>query len=1127
LPPGALGGLCPKCLLAAGLESDDREKGAQGGGSHAPTTPHSGSFVPPDAAWLATHFPQLEILELLGHGGMGAVYKARQPRLDRLVALKIIRPESADDPAFAERFNREARMLARLSHPHIVAVYDFGEVEVSQAAVSEPPRKLYFFLMEYVEGTNLRQLLQMGELTPQQALAIVPQICEALQFAHDEGIVHRDIKPENILLDKRGRVKIADFGLAKLAAGWPQEFTLTGTHQVMGTPRYMAPEQMEGSHAVDHRADIYSLGVVFYEMLTGEVPMGHFEPPSKKVEVDVRLDEVVLRTLAREPQRRYQHASDLKSQVECISRTSQPIQPHKQFGEVAADDAELGAARQQVQLPVVGLLVMALFNLPLAGRAFLSRYGSSTLGENPEQLLVWLLIFVPPLATLVGAVKMLRLSSYRWSIAASLLVMLSPAVLEQRQVWWIWWLCVLIGVWSLVVLNKPEVKKAFSKPRSNPEPNHSEFGVSNSAMWDVTVGSRAQEVLAATAEVRAPAIALTAVGVFEWIACWAAAGIAGLAFRDQMVKAMGSEDSMGSLLLTVLLLSAILSTIVIIAGLKIGRFESYAFCIFGSIVAMLISPGNVIGLPIGIWSLYILTRPEVKAAFGSRTRPGVGATSTEKRIATISRNPGSAATAHDERGDKPPDSRETPPGTLRRAWDDWWAQRDRWITNSVQAVLCLVFVVCLIMYLSFQTSSERGSSADSQWQRHTTVTIGVPDPWFDWETYPDARTPFQWKIDWVSTSTGIMLIGFVAWCVNWQIEKAKAKSSGKKLRWWHGSPNFAIAFWAVATLMAVVAGIGLAELPQRLDGLGRSIESLTATAQDKASPGLEQRSQPNDDVSSALLLKPGQSNEANDGRQSLSPKSSAAQPAAGEKKNVDATRQAANRQEAGRQSAESNTAPTDHALFLDGQDDFVEIPSLSYDGSHPITIELWAKPASDQSLRQVVLIANYDYFDDQDYGICLLQRGDKYPQPTYATWAMSYAAKNNKSHSLAASAQHWRTQRASHIAFVATGRRYHFYIDGRLWKHSQLEEAHAVSEQPFMIGGHQLLNGYFHGTIDEVRLSRIARYRRNFTPTNRLEPDKNTIALYHCDEGRGDTLGDSSGNGHDGKINGAKWILDN
>ncbi len=148
--------------------------------------------------------------------------------------------------------------------------------------------------MEYVEGVNLRQAILAGGMSPEQAFSIVPQICDALQFAHDEGIVHRDIKPENILLDKRGRVKIADFGLAKLV-GATADHTLTAEHQVMGTLRYMAPEQMEGTHAVDHRADIYSLGVVFYELLTGELPIGRFAPPSQKVQVDVRLDEVVLR----------------------------------------------------------------------------------------------------------------------------------------------------------------------------------------------------------------------------------------------------------------------------------------------------------------------------------------------------------------------------------------------------------------------------------------------------------------------------------------------------------------------------------------------------------------------------------------------------------------------------------------------------------------------------------------------------------------------------------------------------------------------------------------------------------------------------------------------------------------
>src|SRR5262249_46843479 len=134
--------------------------------------------------------------------------------------------------------------------------------------------KLYYFLMEYVDGTNLRHVIRNGQLQPREALQIIPQLCDALQYAHDEGVVHRDIKPENILLDKKGRVKVADFGLAKLLGHAATQYTLTGSHQIMGTPHYMAPEQMEKPLTVDHRADIYSLGVVFYEMLTGELPLG-------------------------------------------------------------------------------------------------------------------------------------------------------------------------------------------------------------------------------------------------------------------------------------------------------------------------------------------------------------------------------------------------------------------------------------------------------------------------------------------------------------------------------------------------------------------------------------------------------------------------------------------------------------------------------------------------------------------------------------------------------------------------------------------------------------------------------------------------------------------------------------
>jgi tRNA A-37 threonylcarbamoyl transferase component Bud32 len=303
LPADAPQGLCPQCLAKSALGSQPGSEetvasGSKPGGS-GPAT------IQPEIARL---FPQLEIMEPLGQGGMGMVYKARQPQLDRVVALKVMRADLSRDPAFAERFAREARALAKLNHPNIVSVFDFGQSGGH-----------CWILMEFVDGTNLRELLRTKTLQPREALGIVPKVCDALQYAHDEGIVHRDIKPENILLDKKGRVKIADFGLAKLVGKDASEFSLTATGMTLGTPRYMAPEQFDKPQEVDHRADIYSLGVVLYEMLTGEVPMGRFSLPSATIGVDVRLDEIVLRTLEKEPSRRYQHVSEVKTQVESIA----------------------------------------------------------------------------------------------------------------------------------------------------------------------------------------------------------------------------------------------------------------------------------------------------------------------------------------------------------------------------------------------------------------------------------------------------------------------------------------------------------------------------------------------------------------------------------------------------------------------------------------------------------------------------------------------------------------------------------------------------------------------------------------------------------------------------------------
>src|ERR1039457_6695202 len=315
LEANAPGGLCPECLIKVGLGSGvdpgaDTKTGA---------TRHD--FVPPPVEKLGPLFPQLEILELIGKGGMGAVYKARQRELDRIVALKILPPDVGQDAAFAERFTREARALAKLNHPGIVTIYDFGRAD-----------GLYFFLMEYVDGVSLQQLMHGGRVSAREALAIVPHICDALQFAHDQGIVHRDIKPGNILLDRRGRVKVADFGLAKIIGhqnegepsggeSAPASSALSDASKVMGTPQSMSPEQVSAPGEVDHRADIYALGVVFYQMLTGELPGKPIEPPSSKVQIDVRLDEVVLRALERKPELRYQQVSEVKTMVETIAAT--------------------------------------------------------------------------------------------------------------------------------------------------------------------------------------------------------------------------------------------------------------------------------------------------------------------------------------------------------------------------------------------------------------------------------------------------------------------------------------------------------------------------------------------------------------------------------------------------------------------------------------------------------------------------------------------------------------------------------------------------------------------------------------------------------------------------------------
>ncbi len=460
LPADAPQGLCPQCLMKGGLgsrvEIGTATTGSGGGGSP------DQRFVPPAVDQIARFFPQLEVLELIGQGGMGAVYKARQKELDRVVALKILPPGIGDDAAFAERFAREAQAMAKLSHPGVVTIHDFGQTD-----------GLFYFLMEFVDGVTLRQLMDSGEVSPREALAIVPQICDALSYAHDQGIVHRDIKPENVLLDRQGRVKVADFGLAKLvgigaepraqggaAARAPAQ---TEAGKVMGTPQYMAPEQRERPQEVDHRADIYSLGVVFYQLLTGELPSRPIEPPSKRVQIDVRLDEVVLKALESEPQRRYQRASEIKTRVETIATTppEHPLRP-------ALDHHALEESRRQVRWPANGLLAIGILNCLVIPMVVL--FWSIGIAEAPHappsgveimlriaaSLAFLVITLIPGALTIYGALKMKRLEAYWLALAAIILaVITSPFCLIPLP----------IGVWALVVLSQREVRAAFAQTR--------------------------------------------------------------------------------------------------------------------------------------------------------------------------------------------------------------------------------------------------------------------------------------------------------------------------------------------------------------------------------------------------------------------------------------------------------------------------------------------------------------------------------------------------------------------------------------------------------------------------------------------------------------------------------------
>ncbi|HVS72329.1 MAG TPA: serine/threonine-protein kinase [Phycisphaerae bacterium] len=508
LPADAPAGLCPACLLRRGMETDTLQS-------------FTSAWTPPTPDQLAPLFPELEILSLLGRGGMGAVYKARQKSLDRLVALKILPPQLAADPAFAGRFTAEAQALAKLNHPHIVAIHDFGTKSGQWSVVSgqtsgqssvvsgqtfpatpsapadAPPSlttdhwPLPYFVMEFIDGPTLRQLLAAGPIPPHQALAIVPPICDALQFAHDHGIVHRDIKPENILLTKTGTIKIADFGLAQLIT---QDSALRTQHSLAGTPGYIAPEQLRSDHcppttdhSTDHRADIYALGVVLYQLLTGEMPPDPLLPPPQKITIDVRLDDILLRALDADPTRRYQHATEIKTAIETFLTTPRP--PPPRGGPTVPPPSLEQSPPNPLHVPALGLRFAAGINLllfflyccftifvaatthPMIAKldprslptsthsttqpAYIVEYVPRHLSVTLLPLLLVAILGLLPNAFVFGAsLDLARSRRYTRCILGCLLAFLIfPANI----------LAIPFAIWSLILLSRPAIRDAFDR----------------------------------------------------------------------------------------------------------------------------------------------------------------------------------------------------------------------------------------------------------------------------------------------------------------------------------------------------------------------------------------------------------------------------------------------------------------------------------------------------------------------------------------------------------------------------------------------------------------------------------------------------------------------------------------
>lgn len=339
---------------------------------------------PPAPDELALLLPSFAITRLIGRGGMGAVYHGIQLSLGREVAIKLLPPELGAEPEFEARFRPEAMAMAKLNHPNIVQIFDFGETVGGH----------HYIVMEYVDGPDLRQLIRDGGIDAKTALQAVGRICEALEYAHSAGFIHRDIKPTNIFISSKGMLKIGDFGLVKLVGEesvkeHAELLGITFTDVVVGTPHYVAPEQLNGSGPVDRRADIYSLGVMFYEMLTGSVPRGAYRAPSERVDaLDVRIDDVVFKAMEENPEERYQSAADLRSDLDRIQSGTEATPPDSgRTGSAPSSRSSLTGFGVAIPVILLAAFTGAAWWYLSAGSAKKSTSSASAIGVDQSRII--------------------------------------------------------------------------------------------------------------------------------------------------------------------------------------------------------------------------------------------------------------------------------------------------------------------------------------------------------------------------------------------------------------------------------------------------------------------------------------------------------------------------------------------------------------------------------------------------------------------------------------------------------------------------------------------------------------------------------------------------------------------